>query len=75
MGKGLPKDQLFKRTDKPRHVDKSQSKQAIVEIPRQTYYVPEEIHSQVKHLAIDRKRKVSELVVEGIELMLKKYQI
>jgi hypothetical protein len=43
-------------------------------IPRQTYYVPEELHSQVKHLAIDSKRKVSALVVEGIELVLKKYQ-
>ena len=71
--KGLPKDSLFQKAN-GKQAAKSPSKQETVETPRQTYYVPEAIHSQVKHLAIDKKRKVSELVVEGIELVLKKYQ-
>ena len=42
--------------------------------PRQTYYVPEGLHRQLKILAIERKRNVSDLVVEGIEHVLREYE-
>ena len=42
--------------------------------PRQTYYVPEVLHRQLKILAIQRKRNVSDLVVEGIEHVLREYE-
>ena len=43
-------------------------------MPRQTYYVPEAMHRRLKILAIQSKRNVSDLVVEGIEYVLKKYE-
>ena len=43
-------------------------------IQRQTYYVPEDLHRQLKILAIQKGLNVSELAVEGIEHVLKKYE-
>ena len=42
-------------------------------MPRQTYYVPEDIHSRIKILAIRRKVNVSDLAVEGLQVVLEKY--
>lgn len=85
--KGLPTDSIFRRTDRPaeRQAAKSPSKQrdneqggiAVAEhtgtLPRQTYYVPEEVHSRLKILAVRRKVNVSDLAVEGLQVVLEKY--
>ena len=85
--KGLPTDSIFRRTDRPaeRQSIKSPSKQrdnmqgamVVAEntgaLPRQTYYVPEDIHSRIKILAIRRKVNVSDLAVEGLQVVLEKY--
>ena len=42
-------------------------------LPRQTYYVPEDIHSRIKILAIRRKVNISDLAVEGLQVVLEKY--
>ena len=81
--KGIPADTLFRKTeaqDEPADENISQSKQRDTKekakttaTPRQTYYVPEELHTRLKILAIQRKVNVSDLVVEGIEQVLKGY--
>lgn len=85
--KGLPTDSIFRRTDQPaeRQATKSLSKQrdngqeamAVAEntgtLPRQTYYVPEDVHSRLKILAVRRKVNVSDLAVEGLQVVLEKY--
>lgn len=48
-------------------------KQKTTEIPRQTYYVPSELHKQLRMLALQEERNVSDLVVEGVEWVLGKY--
>lgn len=85
--KGLPTDSIFRRTDRPvrQQENKSLGKQHDNEpemaaapvntgtLPRQTYYVPEDIHSRLKILAIRRKVNVSDLAVEGLKVVLEKY--
>jgi len=41
---------------------------------RQTYYVPEDLHRRLKVAAITRGVKVSDLVVEGIREVLKRFE-
>lgn len=41
---------------------------------RRTYYVKEELHKRLKLLAVEKDVNVSDLVVEGIEHVLKKYK-
>jgi len=48
-------------------------KQKTTELPRQTYYVPAELHKQLRLLALEQERNVSDLVVEGIGMVLEKY--
>ncbi len=48
-------------------------KQKTTELPRQTYYVPAELHKQLRLLALEEERNVSDLVVEGIGWVLGKY--
>lgn len=43
-------------------------------VPRQTYYVPSDIHNRLKAIAALNDQDVSELVVEGIQMALRKYQ-
>ena len=40
---------------------------------RQTYYVPEDLHRELKVAAITRGMKVSDLVCEGIREVLKRH--
>lgn len=47
--------------------------QKTTDAPRQTYYVPAEMHKQLRMLALEQERNVSDLVVEGIEWVLGKY--
>jgi hypothetical protein len=41
---------------------------------RQTYYVPEDLHRELKVAAITRGMKVSDLVCEGIREVLKRHK-
>ena len=75
MAKGMPKDTLFKTTAKKspkQKVIKSASKQ-VPATTRQTYYVPLDLHKRMKILSIQRNVNLSELMVEGVENVLKKY--
>ena len=51
----------------------SDSKKKTTELPRQTYYVPAELHKQLRLIALERENNVSDLVVEGIIYVVKKY--
>jgi len=48
-------------------------KQKTTELPRQTYYVPAELHKQLRLLALEQEINVSDLVVEGIVWVVAKY--
>jgi len=78
MGKGgLPKeakDGLFQKRE--RKDDKSQSKQSgkvdkSESVTRQTYYIPKDLHRELKVRAALEDRPISELVVEALRLVLK----
>ena len=87
--KAAPQKKASIRPSRKRQVDKSQSKQRdseilpvdsgaaekqrTTEISRQTYYVPSELHKQLRLLALQQERNVSDFVLEGIEWVLKKY--
>ncbi len=49
-------------------------KQKTTDAPRQTYYIPAEMHKQLRLLALEQGKNVSDLVVEGIEWVLGKYE-
>ena len=51
--------------------DKATSHGVTESRTRQTYYVPEELHRELKVAAITRGVKVSDLVCEGIQRVLK----
>lgn len=38
-----------------------------------TYYIPEEDHYRIKELALHRRCRVNDLVMEGLNMMLEKY--
>jgi len=40
---------------------------------RETYYIPKEIHAQLKILAIQQEKSPSDLIEEGARYILKKY--
>ena len=53
--------------------DGAVEKQKTTELPRQTYYVPADLHKQLRLLALEQEMNVSDLVVEGIGWVLGKY--
>lgn len=53
-------------------VDNATSHEVTESRTRQTYYVPEELHRELKVAAITQGVKVSDLVVEGIREVLKR---
>lgn len=74
--KGLPTErEAIKSSGKQRN--NKQGAMMVAEntgaLPRQTYYVPEDIHSRLKILAVRRKVNVSDLAVEGLQVVLEKY--
>ena len=83
--KGLPRDRAVRPAAKVggQQENRSPSKQGdeegvmdaadLFKLPRQTYYVPEDVHRRLKILAVRRKVNVSDLAVEGINEVLRKY--
>lgn len=66
------------RKSRSKHVDSetapvADEKLKTTELPRQTYYVPAELHKQLRLLALQEEMNVSDLVVEGIGWVLGKY--
>lgn len=73
--KGIPRDNLFRKTEISLQSENSQNNQVEKEsITRQTYYIPIDLHKRLKIIAIDRNINLSDLVIEGVKFVVEKYE-